>query len=77
MIHRAWQIISLALYGRKNRAPRKGPAMKPAKDLDQSSAKRSTTTSDELKLVCKKIADVDALWRTTDFREPPPLKRAA
>jgi hypothetical protein len=51
--------------------------MKPAKDLNQSSAKRPATTNDELKLVCKKLADVDALWRTSDFPEPPPLKRAA
>jgi hypothetical protein len=51
--------------------------MKPAKDLDQLSVKRPTTTRDELKLVCEKIADMDALWRVSDFREPPPLKRAA
>jgi hypothetical protein len=77
MIQRAWQVISLTLYGRKKQARRKGSAMKSPKDVHPSSVKRTFTTKDELKLVCKKIADMDALWRSCDSSEPQPLKRAA
>ena len=51
--------------------------MKPSKDTNPSWTKTSTTTKDELKLVCKKIADVDALWRMSASRKSPRLKRAA
>jgi hypothetical protein len=51
--------------------------MKSSKDLNPSSASKPSTTRDELKLVCRKIADMDALWRINDIEEAPPLKRAA
>jgi hypothetical protein len=38
---------------------------------------KPATTKDELQLVCKKLADVDALWRSCDSHESPTLKRAA
>jgi hypothetical protein len=50
--------------------------MKPAKDVSPST-KKPSTTKDELKLVCQKLADVDAFWRMIDLEESPPLKRAA
>ena len=49
--------------------------MKSSKDVP--SPKKPVTTKDELKFICQKIADLDALWRINDIQEPPPLKRAA
>ena len=54
--------------------------MKPDKENNQSQIKKSTTVTHELKLVCEKIADVDALWRFSALRKSSslsPLKRAA
>ena len=43
----------------------------------QITMKKSITTTEELKLVCRKIADVEALWRTSALQELSALKRAA
>jgi hypothetical protein len=51
--------------------------MKPDEDADPSWRKPSATTREELKIVCKKIADVDALWRMNPLQEAPTEKRAA
>jgi len=59
------------------RTTQEGPAMRSAKDVSRSSRNNPSTTREELKLVCRKIADVDALWRINDLEEVPPLKRAA
>ncbi|HET8720511.1 MAG TPA: hypothetical protein VFM24_00690 [Nitrospira sp.] len=48
-----------------------------AAEADPSSSKRPATTREELNIVCKKIADLDALWRTNPFQESPTEKRAA
>ena len=68
----------MILYGRTTRARGKDPAMKSPKEPDQSSIVKVLTTKDELMLVCRRIADVDAVWRMNDVKESPvPLKRAA
>jgi hypothetical protein len=51
--------------------------MRTDEEADASSSRRSATTREELKIVCKKIADVDALWRMNPFHESPIEKRAA
>jgi len=51
--------------------------MQSPKSVNPSSVPKPSTTRDELKLVCRKIADMDALWRINDTDEAPPLKRAA
>ena len=52
--------------------------MKSPQEPDQSSVVKVLTTKDELMLVCRRIADVDAIWRMNDVKESPvPLKRAA
>ena len=71
MLRKAYQII---LHGRTKP---EGPAMRSPKDASPSSGNKPSTTRDELKLVCRKIADMDALWRINDLEEVPPLKRAA
>lgn len=67
----------ILLYGRAKHERRKGPAMQSPKSVNPSSVPKPSTTRDELKLVCRKIADMDALWRINDTDEAPPLKRAA
>jgi hypothetical protein len=52
--------------------------MKSPKEPNQSSVVKVLTTKDELMLVCRRIADLDALWRINDVTESSaPLKRAA
>ena len=51
--------------------------MKSDQEADLSWTKRSATTREELKIVCKKIADVDALWRMNPLQQAPTEKRAA
>jgi hypothetical protein len=51
--------------------------MEADRETETSWTTRSATTSEELKLVCKKIADVDALWRMNPLQESPIEKRAA
>ena len=75
MIRNACRMI---LYGRNTRERRKDPAMKSPKEPNQSSVVKVLTTKDELMLVCRRIADLDALWRINDVTESTaPLKRAA
>ena len=75
MIRNACRMMS---YGRNTRARGKDSAMKSRKEPDQSSVVKVLTTKDELMLACRRIADVDALWRMNDVKESPvPLKRAA
>ena len=50
--------------------------MKLVKDTEHTINEKSTTR-DELKLVCQRIADIDALWRTSAFAQTPAEKRAA
>ena len=49
--------------------------MKVVKKTEHSSEK--SATKDELKLVCQRIADMDALWRTSAFAQDLTEKRAA
>lgn len=48
-----------------------------AAEADPSPSRRPATTREELNIVCRKIADLDALWRTNPFQESPAEKRAA
>jgi hypothetical protein len=50
--------------------------MKLVKDTERTVNEKSATR-DELKLACKRIADIDALWRTSAFAQAPTEKRAA
>lgn len=50
--------------------------MKLVKDNERTINEKSATR-DELKLVCQRIADMDALWRTSAFAQDPTEKRAA
>jgi hypothetical protein len=52
-------------------------AMEADRETETSWTTRSATTSEELKLICKKIADLDALWRMNPLQESPIEKRAA
>jgi hypothetical protein len=74
VLRKAYQLI---LHGRTKQERGKAAAMQTPKDVNPSSSNKPSTTRDELKLVCRKIADVDALWRTSDSQESQPLKRAA
>lgn len=54
--------------------------MRHGKESNQPASKKPTSVTHELKLVCAKIADVDAVWRFSALRKsssPSPLKRAA
>lgn len=73
----AWQIIRRVLDGgHTRRSHRRSPAMKLVKDNERTINEKSATR-DELKLVCQRIADMDALWRTSAFAQDPTEKRAA
>ena len=72
----AWQIILRVLNGGNRRSNRGRPAMKLVKDTERTINEKSATR-DELKLVCQRIADIDALWRTSAFGQAPAEKRAA
>ena len=73
----AWQIIWRVLNGGNTRRSNRGrPAMKLVKDTERTINEKSATR-DELKLVCQRIADIDALWRTSAFAQAPADKRAA
>ena len=50
--------------------------MKIVKDTEHTINEKSVTR-DELKLVCQRIADIDALWRTSACAQAPTEKRAA
>ncbi len=50
--------------------------MKLVKDNERTVNEKSATR-DELKLACQRIADMDALWRTSAFAQAPTEKRAA
>jgi hypothetical protein len=50
--------------------------MKLVKDNERTINEKSATR-DELKLVCQRIADMDALWRASAFTQAPTEKRAA
>ena len=52
------------------------PPMKPVKDTQHAMVEKSATR-DELKLVCQKIADMDALWRSSAYPDWLTEKRAA
>ena len=73
----AWQIIRRVLEGGNiRRSNRRRPAMKLVKGNERTVNEKSATR-DELKLVCQRIADIDALWRTSAFAQDPTEKRAA
>lgn len=73
----AWQIIRRVLNGTNTRGSNRGrPAMKLVKDTERTVNEKSATR-DELKLVCQRIADIDALWRTSACAQAPTEKRAA
>ena len=71
-----WQIIRRA-FDRGN-APRsdRRPIMRLVKDTHHTTIEKSATR-DELKLVCRRIADMDALWRSSAFQQESTEKRAA
>ena len=50
--------------------------MKLVKDTERTINEKSAT-KDELKLVCQRIADMDALWRTSASPQHQTEKRAA
>jgi hypothetical protein len=50
--------------------------MKLVKDTRRTTIQTSATR-EELKLVCRKIADMDALWRSSAFSPAAAEKRAA
>jgi hypothetical protein len=71
------QIIRRVLDGRNaRRSNTRRPAMKLVKDNERTINEKSATR-DELKLVCQRIADMDALWRASAFTQAPTEKRAA
>ena len=71
-----WEIIRRA-FGKGNaRRTDRRPTMKLVKKPDQTTVDKSATR-DELKLVCQRIADMDALWRTSALPEDRTEKRAA
>ena len=73
----AWQILRRVLDGGYTwRSNRRRPAMKLVKDNERTVNEKSATR-DELKLACQRIADMDALWRTSAFAQAPTEKRAA
>jgi hypothetical protein len=77
MFLKANKIVRRAFYERGIRySDERKIAMKPDKE-DPVWTKRSATTREELKIVCEKIADVDALWRMNPLQESPTEKRAA
>ena len=73
----ARQIIRRVLDGgNTRRSNRRRPAMNLVKDNERTINEKSATR-DELKLVCQRIADMDALWRTSAFAQALTEKRAA
>jgi hypothetical protein len=45
--------------------------MTPPKDINLPSSNKLTTVADELQFLCKKFADVDAIWRITESSQSP------
>lgn len=52
------------------------PPMKLVKETQHTMIEKSATR-DELKLACRRIADMDALWRSSAYRDSLTEKRAA
>jgi hypothetical protein len=45
--------------------------MTPPEDIKLPSSNKLTTVADELQFLCKKFADVDAIWRITESSQSP------
>lgn len=73
----AWQIIRRAVERANVRGTdSRRPIMKLVKESQHTTVEKSATR-EELKLVSRRIADMDALWRSSAFPQARTEKRAA
>ena len=73
---RIWQLIRRAFGKGTARGSDWRPTMKLVKKTTHTIVDKSATR-DELKLVCQRIADLDAFWRTSALPQDRTEKRAA